>query len=133
MIIAVIAVWMMQVAVDEVIDVVAVRDRRMSTAFAMHVRRVVCPTLVRRRAAVRVGRRNSQGVFLDNFALLVMQVAIVEIVGVPIVLNGDVATTRAVLVGMARVSSCIGHDLSFLQDLMLETPFRKTRPSISLA
>ena len=54
MIIAMIAVGMVQVSIDQIIDVITVRNCRMSAAGSMPMRRIVSATAVLRRAAIRI-------------------------------------------------------------------------------
>ena len=54
-VVAVIAVRMVQMTVDQVIDVVAVRHRFMPAARPLHMTGAMAGTVVLRRAAVRVG------------------------------------------------------------------------------
>lgn len=62
-------------------------------------------------AGGRVGRRDGERVLLDNaVSTLVMQVSIVQIVGVAVMLNGSVTAAGAVLMSMVGVD--VRHDLA---------------------
>ena len=95
-VVAVAAVRVMQVAVDEVVDVVTVGHGLVAAAGAVHVVAGVPATVVARGAGPGVG-----GVDLDlalvRMALVrAMHVAVVQIADVVTVLEGGVAAIRAV-------------------------------------
>lgn len=82
----------------------------MAAAGAVHVGGVVRRALVRWGAGIGISLGNRYGVFLDTAAFLVMQMAIMQIVDMPVVLDSHMAATRAMLVIVAGVSWRIGHD-----------------------
>jgi hypothetical protein len=98
MIVAMAAMRVMQMAIDEIIDVIAVRDRLVAAAGAVFVVLGVAAAVVSRRAGGRVLAADAQAVFLDPFGAHVVQVAVVQVVDVALMLDGGVATRRAVLV-----------------------------------
>jgi hypothetical protein len=105
MIIAMTAVRMMQVAIDEIIHMIAVRHRFVPTAGAMHMIGRVRGARMARGASAGVGRRDGQRVFFDLArAGRVVQVTIVEIIHMVAMLNGRVPTSGAVSVVMMRMS-----------------------------
>ncbi len=77
MIVAMIAVRMVQVAVHEIIDVITVRHRFMAAVGAMHVVLRVPLALVLRRAIAGIRLRHFKNVLFDLLALGVMHVAVV--------------------------------------------------------
>ena len=81
MVVAVCAVRVMQVAVDEVVGVVAVRNGLVTAGRAVDVRDVVAAAGVRRRAGIRVGRAHCDDVLVDVRLVQVVQVAVVQVVG----------------------------------------------------
>ena len=103
MVVAVVAVRVVQVAIDEVVDVVAMRHRFVAAAGAVHVSRFVAAAVVFRRAGVRVGGTDGDDVFVNVVAMRVMQVAVVQVINVAFVLDGGVAAVRAVLVVVVGV------------------------------
>ncbi len=112
-VVAVVAVRMVQVAVDEVIDVVAIRDGFVAAAGAVNVLLVVAAAGMLGRARGRVAGVDREGVVVDMVAVHVVQVAVVQVVGVALVLHGGVAAARAMLVAvvvvflaLCRVTSC---------------------------
>jgi hypothetical protein len=105
-IIAVVAVRVMQVTVYDVVDVVAVGDRLMTTAGSVDMISCVRAALVVRRALVRVGGRDLELMLVDMIGVHVMQVAVVNIVHVVAVLDRRMAAAGAMLmivVGVMRV------------------------------
>ena len=54
MIIAVTAMWMVQVAIDQIVDVVSVRNRFVTAVWAMNVACIMPVALMARRASRRV-------------------------------------------------------------------------------
>jgi hypothetical protein len=114
-IVAVITVWMMEPAVDQIVDVIAMRDRLMAASGPMHMLGVVSRVSEFRRAAGRVLGAHLDDMFFDNVALLMVEMAVVEIVDVVAVLNGDMTASRAVLVRMIGVNAvAVGGHLVFL-------------------
>ncbi len=91
MIIAVIAMPMMEMAADEIIGVIAVRNGLMPAARAMGVALFVSPTAVRRCALRWIGRIDSDAALVDVIAVDAMHVTVVQIVAVVAVLNGLVS------------------------------------------
>jgi hypothetical protein len=103
-VIAVVAVRVVQVAIDEVVDVVAVGDGLMPTAWAMDVLGGVACAAVRGGALRWVLVAHGQAVLFDRACRGgVVEVAVVEVVHVPVVLDGGVAAGGAVLVVVVGV------------------------------
>ena len=96
MIVAVIAVHVVQVTGDQVIDVVAVRDRRMAAAWTVDVTLRVARALMLRRAHARVRRVHGDRALVDVIAVRVMEMPVVNVVDVAGVANGLMAAGRAV-------------------------------------
>jgi hypothetical protein len=93
----------MQVAVDQVVDVVAVGDGGMAAVGAVLVAFFVAGAGVLGSAVGGVGFVDGEGVFLDFVCFDVVQVAVVQVIDVAVVDDAGVATTWAVLVGMSLV------------------------------
>jgi hypothetical protein len=95
-VVAVVAVAVVQPAIDEVIVVVAVRHQL-----------VAAPLMVAgargRSARRRVGLAHLDPVLVVVAVVPVVQVAVVQVVHVPVVLNAGVAAVAAVLVAVASV------------------------------
>ena len=96
MVIAVVAMDMVQVPVDQIVHMVAVGDGFVPTARPMHVIGVMASALVCRRASIRVGFRHRDDMLVDVVAVGVVQVPVMEVVNVPFMLDGLVTTARAV-------------------------------------
>ena len=99
MVVAVIAVLVMQTAVDNVVDVIAVRYGFVAATFAVNV----AVAGVNRMAAVRIGFIDAQGVFIVVAVVLMVQVAVMQIIDVAFVFDGSVAAVCAVNVVMMFV------------------------------
>ena len=99
MVVAVIAVLVMQTAVDDVVDMIAVRYGFVAATFAVNV----AVAGVNRMAAVRIGVIDAQGMFVVVAVVLMMQVAVVQIIDVAFVFDGSVAAVCAVNVVMMFV------------------------------
>lgn len=102
-VVAVIAVRVVQMPVHEIVHMVAVRHGLVAAAGAVGVRRVVAGTVVLGRALVRVVGRNFDHVLVDVIAMRVMQMAVVQVVDVAAVLPADVLALGAVAVVMRFV------------------------------
>ena len=102
-IVAMVAMRMMQVAVDEVADVIAVRHGFMPAVRAMLVILCVSGTGMLRRAAVRVRGRNLDHVLIDVAVVHMVQVAVMQIVDMARVLDGRMTAAGTVDVGVIGV------------------------------
>ena len=99
MIVAVVAVRMVKMSVHEIVDVVAMRHRFVSTSTAVNMIGIVSAATMCRGAASRIGVADLQRVFLDlPVRTDVMQVTVVQVVHVVAVLNSGVLAARAMLV-----------------------------------
>jgi hypothetical protein len=85
------------VAVDDVIDVVAMRYRFVAAVGVMDMVGYVSAAVVSRLAGIGIGTADSQEMLIDMIAVNVMQMAFVQIIGVAVMLNGGVAAVGAVL------------------------------------
>ena len=94
-----VTVLVMQAAVDDVVDVIAVRYGFMAATFAVNV----AVAGVNRMAAVRVGFIDVQGMLVVVAVLFMVQVAVVQIIDVTFVFDGSVAAVCAVNVVMMFV------------------------------
>lgn len=74
--VAMIAVWVMQVAVDQIVDMIAVRYRLVSASGPMNVIRGMGATIMVRRTAIRIFRADLDAMFVDVFAMWMMQMPI---------------------------------------------------------
>jgi hypothetical protein len=97
------AVRVVQVSIDQVVDVIAVGHRLMAAVRAMVVVSGVLATIVVRSALRRVGGGHLQMVLFDALRPHVVQMAIVQVIDVALVADGRVATAGTVLVSMPGV------------------------------
>lgn len=112
MVVAVIAARMMKMAVDEVVDVVAVGNRFVATTRTVLVGRVVARAVVTVGATIRVLVADADHVFVDVLLVGVVEVAVVQVVNVPVVLDRRVPTIGAVNVVVVVVFVAVGHGSS---------------------
>ena len=94
-----IAVLVVQTAVNDVVDVIAVRYGFVAATFAVNV----AVAGVNRMAAVRVGFIDTQSMLVVVAVVFMVQVAVVQIIDVAFVFDGSVAAVCAVDVVMMFV------------------------------
>jgi hypothetical protein len=101
-----ISVWMMQVPVHQIIDMVAMRDRLVAATGP-----VLMSASNFRCATCGIGRVDSDDMLVDVIAVHVVHMAVVQIVDVALVADGGVPAVRAVLVRVVRMVLliAIGH------------------------
>ena len=81
---------MMQVTIDQIVHVVAVRDLVVATSWAVNVPLSVPGTAVRRRAGSWIRGADLEGALVDMPVVRMMQVTVVEVVDVVTMANGGV-------------------------------------------
>ena len=101
-IVAVSVMRMMQLSANQVVHMVAMRNGRMTTVGAMNMLPVMA--FRSKRAFVRVGVADGNNVFINVVAVRMVQMAVVEIIHVPVVHDGDMPAIFAVDMGMIGVS-----------------------------
>lgn len=100
----------MQVAVHDVIDVIAVRHGFMATAVAVQMTRFVARALVRR-AAFGILPRHFEAMLVVMAFVRVMQMPVVQVIDMAVVLDRGVAAIRAVrVVGVIVLNVLAGHN-----------------------
>ena len=115
MVVAMVTVRMVQVAVDQVVDVVTVRDGFVATTGTMDVAGLVAAAFVLGRAAVGVGGRDGDHVLVDVVAMRMVQVTVVQVVDMTVMPDGRVAAAGAMGVVMVGVMG----QLAFAHDDLL--------------
>lgn len=75
-VVAMIAVWVMQVAVDQIVDMIAVRYRLVSASGPMDVIRGMGTTIMVRRTSIRIFRADLDPMFVDMVTMRMMQMPI---------------------------------------------------------
>lgn len=107
MVVAVIAVRMMQPSVDQIVGMVTMRDCLVSAAGAVRM----AGALDVRRAINRIVCAHRNDVLIDVVAVHVVQMTVMQIVDVAIVLDRRMPAARTMLMGMVGVLfvGAIGH------------------------
>jgi hypothetical protein len=100
-VVAVVAVRMMQVILHHVIDVVSVRNLRMAAVWTVDVFAAVRAALMLWGTSCRVRGTDWDRVLVDVIVVGMVEVSIVQIIDVITVLNRWVTTTRAMLVSVS--------------------------------
>lgn len=108
MVVAVVLVWMVQMTLDQVVGVLAMRDRLVAAAGAVRVLRLVPAAVVLRRAVRRIRVADLDRVLVHVIAMRVVQMPVVQIVDVPVVHDGGMAAIRTVLVIVTVVNVMLG-------------------------
>jgi len=112
-VVAVVAVRMVQVASDEVIDMIAVRHRLVAAAGAMRVARLMAGAAVGSRAAVGVGLGDLDHVLVDMIAVGMVQVPVMQMVHMALMAHGGVTAAGPMLVrviGVLLSAAGVGHE-----------------------
>ena len=110
---------MVQVPIDEIIDMGAVRDRFMAATRAVDVSSFV--TRGRRGAAVGLSGADFDDVFIDVIAVRMMQMPVVQVIDMPIVFHCRVTAAGAVVMIVMRMNFVIAHNYSFLHERVPDT------------
>jgi hypothetical protein len=97
------AVRVMKMVADPVIDVVAVRHRLMTAAGAMDMAGLVPAAAVVGRTPLRIFAGHRDYMLVDMIFVRMVQVAVVQIVGMAVVTNRGVTAARAVAVVVFRM------------------------------
>jgi hypothetical protein len=109
MVVAMIAVRMVQAPVDEIIEMVSMGDRLMAAIWTMPMRCLVPFRRLVGRAAIRVLGCYFDDMLIDAAAFNVLEVSLIKIIDVVCMANRDVATSRPMNVRLGSRS----HDTSF--------------------
>lgn len=99
---------MVQPAIDQIIDMIAVWHGFMAATRPMHM-----GAGQRGRAAIGIGGGNRDHMLINMIAVDMMEMAIVQIIDMAIMMDGRMAATGAVDMGMIRVDVA-AHGLAFL-------------------
>lgn len=99
-IVAVTAVRVVQMAIHQVIDMIAMRYRLVPAVRTVSVRLLMGRATVVRRAFLRIRRGYFNLMVVHMIAVSVMQVAIVKIIGVAVVFHGNVPAVWAMHVAV---------------------------------
>lgn len=124
-VVAVIPVRVMEMSVDQIVDMVAVRYGFVSAAGTVPVVLVVSAAGVIGRAAAGIAIAHLDGVLVDVIAVGVMEMAVVQVVDVVTVPDRGMAARRAMLVRVVGVNLVIvrGHGIHpFLEEPQCFSP-----------
>ena len=99
-----IAVRMMQVVGDAVIDVVAMRDRFVTAIGAMDMTGLMAAAAVVRGAGVGIAARHLHHVLVDMIVVRVVEMPVMQVVDVAAMAHGGVTATRPMAMGMVGVA-----------------------------
>ena len=115
-VVAVVAVLVVQAAVYDVVGVVAVRHGFVAAAFSVNM----AATGLHRVAAVGVGGVYIEAVFVVVAVVFVVQVAVMDVVNVVTVFDCGVAAAFAVNVLVVGMGMAVAHFVSFHQGVFID-------------
>jgi hypothetical protein len=95
-----IAVGMVQVSIDQIIDVAAMGNRLMTAARAMPMRRIMAAAAMIGRAALGIFFCHLDHVFIGATRMRMLEMAVVEVIDVAMMSNRDVTAAGPVNVRM---------------------------------
>ncbi|WP_035883922.1 hypothetical protein [Cupriavidus metallidurans] len=104
-IVAMVAVWMVKMTIDQIVNVIAVWHRFVPASGAVNMPGLMPPTVVVRRASVGILRTHFKSVLVDMARMWMVQMAVMQKIDVPVVPDCRMATVHAVpvmMMGMVR-------------------------------
>jgi hypothetical protein len=104
-----VAMRMMQVAINQIVHMVAVRHRFMAASGSMLVVCIVTSATMLRSALVGIGRADLDDMFIDMVAMHVMEMPVVEVVDMAVMQDGRMTAIRTMnmqMIGMLGVRAC---------------------------
>jgi hypothetical protein len=110
-----IAVRVVQVSIDQIVDMVAMWHRFMTATGTVPMSRIMSAAAVLQRAAIRIRCTHFDDMFIDVIFMRMMEMAIVKIIDVTPMSNGNLTTAWSMDVRMIGVNRMVisGHGLSF--------------------
>ncbi|KVM81402.1 hypothetical protein WJ60_26180 [Burkholderia ubonensis] len=115
MVVAMIAMRVMEAAVDEIIDMVAMRYRFVPASRPVDVTRVVAAAALR--ALIRIPCADFERVFVDMVAVRMVQMAIVQVIDVVAMPDCGMTAARTVLMLMLGMMRFVARAHAYLLDL----------------
>lgn len=109
MVITMVAMGMMEVAGDQVIHVIAMRDRGVAAVGSMDMGGIMAGAGVVGGALIGVGSGHRDDVFVHVSCVGMVQVAVVEVIHMVVVTDGGVTAVGAVSMRMVRVDGAVAH------------------------
>ena len=95
-----IAVLVMEPTIDEIVDVVTMRDRLVSAAGPVDVAGIMTLVAILWRALDRISRRHLNNVLIDLVPHLIVQMSVMQVIDVIAVPHREMTTLRSVMMGM---------------------------------
>lgn len=108
-IVAMVAMRMMQVAINQIVHMVAMRHRFMAASGSMLVVCIVTSATMLRSALVGIGRADLDDMLIDMVAMHVMEMPVVEVVDMAVMQDGRMTAIRTMnmqMIGMLGVRAC---------------------------
>ena len=102
-IVTMIAVRMMKMPINQVIYMISMRHGFVPAARSMHVRLIMAPAAVLRRASVWIGRRHLDRMFINVIAMHVVQMSVMQVVNVSTMVNRCMSAIWPVHMRVVRV------------------------------
>jgi len=99
-IVAVVPVVMVQVPIDQVIDMVAVRHGLMPAICAVDVLFVMSCAIVSRRALLRIGRTYFYSMVVHLTSVLMVQVSVMQVIRMSVMLYRGMPAVRPMFMGL---------------------------------
>jgi hypothetical protein len=100
---------MMQVAINQIVHMVAMRHRFMAASGSMLVVCIVTSATMLRSALVGIGRADLDDMLIDMVAMHVMEMPVVEVVDMAVMQDGRMTAIRTMnmqMIGMLGVRAC---------------------------
>ena len=110
MIVAMVAVRMMQMAIDQIVHMVSVGHRFVAASRSVHMAGVVTTAAVLRCAPVGVGCGDLDHMLIHVVTMDMMEMPIMQIVDMAIVIDGSMPAIRAVhmrVIAMLGIGTCV--------------------------
>jgi hypothetical protein len=106
-VIAVVAVRMMEPAIHEIIDMIAMRHGFVAATRPMPMRRLVAGSVMLRITAVRIAIAHRDHMMVSAASLGVLKATVIEIIDVAFVPHGEMATSGAMNVRRSLAGSAL--------------------------
>ena len=109
-IVTMISVWMMQMAVHQIVDVIPVRNCFLATPWSMNMVGIMSVAIVVWRTDIGIGFVDIKRMLINMVTVHVMQMTIMEIVHMIVVNNGGVSAVFIVNMRVIWVFRTFAHD-----------------------
>lgn len=109
MVITMRAMGEVQMAGDQIVDMVSVRHGLMPAVRAVAMSGLMPLAAMGRCASSRVLRSDTEPMFIDMVAMRMMKMSVMEIVGVTVMGDGRMPAVRSVLMGVMLMDGVVAH------------------------